>query len=200
MFTLFRSAPLRFVFVFIFRSSSGNPLLPLLSRIVSNPSSSHLTEDPTELARERRESVDAVDIGRREEAFEEAFERTEDGRGVVARLLIAESTESCCCFRQQRRRRLAGALVWAPKLGPTMFAPPINTELAVLPLLTVGRRMVGGSPNPQNTTFLLCHPSHTQMPSSSNGRRGRSKRPHTDRTWNSAQHARLETRPQETQR
>jgi hypothetical protein len=145
-------------------SSAAAPALAarsilLLSRIVSNPSSSHLTEDPTELTRERRESVDAVDIRRREEPAGEAFDRTEEGRGVVAGLLRAESTENLLSLAAllllllfpltEKAAPAVAALVGAPKLGPAVFAPPTNTELVVLPLLTFGRRMVQGNPNPK---------------------------------------------------
>lgn len=74
-------------------SSTVARTLPLLSRIVSNPSSSHLIEEASELVSKWHESVDVVDIGWREEYAEEAFERIEEGQGVVVGSLRAESTE-----------------------------------------------------------------------------------------------------------
>jgi hypothetical protein len=98
-------------------------------------------------------------MGRREEPAELAFERAEVGRGVVVvvvgLLLRAESTESLLLlFAGTEVAAGAGAL----KLGPTVFAPPTNTELAVLPLLTVGRRMVEGKPNPKILRFFCATP------------------------------------------
>jgi hypothetical protein len=43
--------------------------------------------------------------------------------------------------------------VEAPKLRPTVFAPPINIGFAVLLLLTVGKRAVEGSPNTKTPRF-----------------------------------------------
>ena len=71
---------------------------------------------------------------------EEAFERTEEGRGVVAGLLRAESTESLLSLAAlllllfPLTEKAAAALVGAaPKFGSTVFAPPTNIELTVLP-------------------------------------------------------------------
>jgi len=129
MFLLFRS--IRFIFVFVFRSNigagAGSPL-PLLSRIVPNPFSSHVTEDAPELALERRKSVDVANIGRRG-AAEEAFERR--GGGFVVRLLSAESRESLLSlslFPLIEEAAGVAALIGAPKLGPTVFEPQTNTE------------------------------------------------------------------------
>ena len=126
----------------IFSSDTGNRHLapcPPSSRIVSNPSSSHLTDDAPELAREKCEFVHVVDIGRREQPTEEAFERREEGRGIVAGLLRAESKGSLLSlaallllFPPTEKTAVAAAAARvgaAPTLGPTMFAPPTNTEL-----------------------------------------------------------------------
>jgi len=84
-----------------------------------------------------------VDIGRREEPTEEAFERREEGRGIVAGLLKVESTESLLSlaallllFPPTEKTAVAAAAARvgaAPKLGPTMFAPPTNTKYAPAP-------------------------------------------------------------------
>ena len=82
------------------------------------------------------------------------------GGGVVDELmrLRAESTESLLLlvaslllFPLTAAAALVGA---APKLGPTVFTPLSNTELAVLPLLTVGRWTVEGDPNPKILRFF----------------------------------------------
>ena len=76
--------------------------------------------------------------------------------------LRAESTESLlslvASFLLTEKAAAAAALVGAPKLGPTVFAPLINTELAVLPLFTVERRMVEGNPNPNRLHFFCATP------------------------------------------
>ena len=109
--------------------------------------------------------MDVVDIGWREGLAEGAFEikRAEEGwGGVVAGLLRAESTKSLLLFPAAllllfpltEKAAAAAALVGAPKLEPTVFAPPTNTEFAVLPLLTVRRWMVEGNPNPKMLRFF----------------------------------------------
>ena len=76
--------------------------------------------------------------------------------------LRAESMESLlslvASFLLTEKVAAVAALVGAPKLRLTVFAPPINTELAVLPLFTVERRMVEGNPNPKILHFFCATP------------------------------------------
>jgi hypothetical protein len=117
----------------------------------------------------RRESVDVVDIGRREEPAEEAFERTKEGWGDVVGLLrlSAESTESLLSlatllllvFPLTEKAAAAGVatLVGAQNsVQPCVL--PTNIELVVLLLLTVGRRIVGGNPNSTILHFFCAIP------------------------------------------
>ena len=81
--------------------------------------------------------------------------------------LSAESTESLLSlatlllvFPLTEKAAAAGvaALVEAPKLGPTVCTPPTNIELVVLRLLTVGKRIVEGNPNPTILRFFCATP------------------------------------------
>ena len=64
-------------------------------------------------------------------------------------LLRAELTESLVPWMTLlfplTEKAAREALVGAPKLGPTVFAPLTNTKLAVLPLPAVRRWMVEGN-------------------------------------------------------
>jgi len=74
-----------------------------------------------------------VDIGWREQPTEEAFERREEGRGIVAGLLRAESKGSLLSlaalllFPPTEKTAVVAAaarVAAAPKLRPMVIAPP----------------------------------------------------------------------------
>ena len=56
--------------------------------------------------------------------------------------VVVEGIVVVSANREGRGRGVSGGI----KLGPTVFAPPTNTKLAVFPLPAVGRRMVEGNP------------------------------------------------------